>query len=218
MKASTMQGVVRGCFSRQSLLLLTALPILAAARQEAPPDWPCAQAYVPELSEGAVWAGPPLQQALREWRQDSELVQLVERIAPRRVPIEDAKAEVEGFANVRPQATREHDLTLLFAGLFQTIDRERKEILAGIRRYARRQAALARRVEERSEQLSKLPASAEPDLAARAAELQEQVYWDSRILEDRQRMLPYICDQPVVLEQRLFEIGRQVSGALASTP
>jgi hypothetical protein len=213
-----MHGVIRRRFWRRSLLLLTALPILAAARQEAPPDWPCAQAYVPELSEGAVWAGPPLEQAFREWRQTPELVRLVERIAPRRVPIEDAMSEVEAFARARPPDTRQHHLRLLFAGLFQTIDHERKEILAGIRRYSRRQAALARRIEERSEQLSKLPASAEPDLATRSAELQEQVYWDSRILEDRQRMLPYICDQPVVLEQRLFEIGRQISGALASAP
>ena len=36
------------------------------------PDWPCAQAKVPEISLAAVWAGPPLGDAEEKWKNDPE--------------------------------------------------------------------------------------------------------------------------------------------------
>ena len=52
-----------------------------------------------------------------------------------------------------------------------------------------------------------------PVEASKAA-LEEQAEWDTRIFEDRQKMLPVICRQPAVLEARL---GALIS-ALKSTP
>ena len=49
--------------SRIALLaLLAVVPRVCAAADPRYPDWPCAQAKVPEISLAQVWAGPPLSQ------------------------------------------------------------------------------------------------------------------------------------------------------------
>ena len=35
------------------------------------PDWPCAQAKVPEISVAAVWAGPSLDDVQDKWKDDA---------------------------------------------------------------------------------------------------------------------------------------------------
>src|SRR5262249_2282435 len=48
------------------------------------PDWPCAQAKVPELSVAAVWDGPAIDTARGAWTNDPKLRDLVARLpAPR---------------------------------------------------------------------------------------------------------------------------------------
>jgi len=44
--------------------------------------------------------------------------------------------------------------------------------------------------------------------------LQQQVDWDARIFDDRQRLLPAVCEQPRVLEQRLFALSRAIQEEL----
>ncbi len=61
------------------------------------PDWPCVQAKVPEISAAAVWAGPPLDDADKAWESDQRVRDLVARLAPRRVPIDDAKKIIAEF-------------------------------------------------------------------------------------------------------------------------
>ena len=45
--------------------------------------------------------------------------------------------------------------------------------------------------------------------------LEEQVDWDERIYTDRQRSLTYVCETPVLLEQRLYAISKLLQAALA---
>lgn len=126
-------------------------------------------------------------------------------------------AAIHEYAAKLPENHRTAKLRRLFSGVFATIDGERDQIINGIRRYSRRQGSLAKRIEERSSELSHLPVSGDPDIAAQAAELEQQLYWDSRIFDDRKRMLPYICDQPVVLEQRLFALTREILADMPAT-
>ena len=49
---------------------------------------------------------------------------------------------------------------------------------------------------------------------ARRQELEQQRLWDIRIYEDRERSLTYICEQPVLLEQRVFALAREIMGHL----
>src|SRR5215472_8608501 len=61
------------------------------------PDWPCAQAKVPELSVAAVWAGPPIDAVGEAWKNDAKVRDLVARLAARRTPLEDAQKAAEDF-------------------------------------------------------------------------------------------------------------------------
>src|SRR3954464_10664207 len=104
-------------FSR-FLTALLAVPCLShgAAHAADPrfPDWPCVQAKVPELSVAAMWAGPPLDDVDKIWEGEPAVKDLVPRLAPRRVPIEDAQKIIAEFI-VGSVIERQHKGMFLFA-------------------------------------------------------------------------------------------------------
>jgi hypothetical protein len=192
----------------------------AGATDEAPPanagsEWPCEQPLRPELSVGAVWSGPDPQSAQESWRKSPAITALVGQIAPRHTAQEEAIASIHRFAAGYEGAARVDALTELFGGLFETLNAERNDIVRGIKRFTRRQDALARRIEEGWKSLGDLDADAtDPKLLEQRLAMQQQVDWDARIFDDRQRLLPAVCEQPRVLEQRLFALSRAIQEEL----
>ena len=208
--------MARGRTARPSLqgmaVLAAGLLILtrpAVAATSADPDWPCVQRKVPEISAGMVWAGPPVEELKRSWKDDAEVSQLAGTLAARRTDIEAAKTAVADFA-AGLGTDRNERLTLLFAATLDIVNRERASIISGIGRYTRRQRALAERIGRVDGEIKALPAS---DTEKRE-ELEQQRLWDTRIYEDRERSLTYICEQPVLLEQRVFTLAREIMGQL----
>lgn len=185
---------------------------LRAAPQPDAPDWPCVQRLVPELSTGTVWQGPPIDQALDEWRTDPEVVELINEIAPRRVPVETAEATAARFITADP-AEREKRASLLFAGLFDTLNRERGEVIAGLERLTRRQREFVRAIEADAAQLRKLQKDPDTEPAA-VQDLTNRVTWQTRIFEERRRTIRYVCEVPVQIEKRLFVLGRAMQAAM----
>jgi len=61
------------------------------------PDWPCAQAKVPEISLAAVWAGPPLDDVQDKWKDDAKVAALVTKLAARRTELDDAQKAIAEF-------------------------------------------------------------------------------------------------------------------------
>lgn len=177
------------------------------------PDWPCIQRKVPEVSAGMVWAGPPVDELGAGWRDDVEVSQLAGTLARRAVSLEDARKTIADFA-AGLAADRNAKLTMLFAGTLTVINKERSQIIDGIRRYARRQAALAKRIEDQTAAFNRLTAAEDAAQKAERAELQEQILWDSRIYDERERSLTYVCEQPVLLEQRIFALSREIMNHL----
>ena len=178
----------------------------------ADPDWPCIQRKVPELSIASVWQGPPADEALTNWRDDAEVAGIVANAAPRRIPIEEATAAIAAFAEGLDAAAKEAKLTALFAGLFQTLDRERSDVMAGIERYARAQTQLAEGIREDQAALSDLRTAnpESPEVAARNDELLAAV----RVFDDRRASLTFVCEVPTLIEQRLFELSRAIQTEL----
>lgn len=196
-------------FGRALPVLMAALigvPALAAGGED--PDWPCIQRLVPEISAGMVWAGPPLDQA-PGWEEDAELSKLAPRLAKRVMPLAEAERVIEDFAG-KQGAARDRKLTMLFAGIFEKINDERNTVIAGIKRFAKRQKRLAGRIEGQLAALDSLPAGQGAEQDARRADLVEKNRWDSRIYEQREASLTYLCETPVLLEQRLFALGRTI--------
>jgi hypothetical protein len=203
-----------------SLPLAAALGVLTAAATLASvpadvvggghdPDWPCIQRKVPELSAAAVWQGPPIEEALGAWRNDAEVVSLVEQLAARRTPMDEAKAAVADFAAKLAPGDKQRRLTLVFAGLLASLDRERSEIMSGIERYARKQKEMAEQIRGDQARLSDLGSDAE-----QADELTNRLVWETRIFEERRQSLSFVCEVPTLIEQRLFELARSIQSAL----
>src|SRR6201988_1377705 len=106
------------------------------------PDWPCAQAKVPEISLAAVWSGPALDDATSKWRDSPKISQLVARLAVRRTPLDQAEKEIAEFLKEAPSEKTERG-KLVFAGLFETPNAERTAVMNGLERTTRKQREAA---------------------------------------------------------------------------
>jgi oligoendopeptidase F len=111
-------------------------------------------------------------------------------------------------------ADKRSKLTLLLAGVLDTINAERGSIIAGIGRYARRQGALSQKIEHQSDELRRLANATAPAQQAERDDLQEVQDWDTRIFEERRHQLTYVCEQPTLLEKRAFTIGRKIGSLM----
>jgi hypothetical protein len=194
-------------------LLLASQPALAAGTQG---DWPCVQRKVPTLSAGMMWAGPPITEDIADWREDREVASLVERLAVRRTSLEEAADYIDQFAADLGGEEKAERLAVVFSGLLEKSNTERKDILDGIERFTRKQRRLADNVLAKRQELEKILAMENPTEAddEKRRALEEELSWQTRIHEDRERSLTYICEIPVLLEQRLFSLARELANRI----
>jgi len=192
-----------------SIMTLAAPRALAA--DPANPDWPCVQRKVAMLSSAQMWDGADVDD-LTQWRNNEQITKLVAVLASRRVPIEQAATAIAQFAAAQPPDQRDDALKLLFAGLLSSVNSDRAVVMSGIERFQRRQKARAAEIERQGAALRQLRERAASDDKARAelAAAQEQYNWDVRVFTERQQSLPLACEVPVLIEQRLFELGREI--------
>jgi hypothetical protein len=185
---------------------------LATAADPRYPDWPCVQAKVPELSIAAVWDGPSIEQAQKAWQDDPAIGDLVTRLAARRIPIEQAQKNVEDFLAAAGAAKAERGV-LLFAGLFETLNHQRTAVMNGLERLQRRQKELADRIRSEVASLRELLDKSEQD-QTKIDELNSGIEWSTRIYDDRRKSVSYACEVPVIIERRLFALGRTIRQGL----
>jgi hypothetical protein len=189
-----------------------------ASSSEAPArsEWPCEQVERPEISVGSVWHGPSPEAAAETWRDDAAVAAMVEQVGPRRMPQDQAIAAIHRFAAGYKQ-DRPAVLTALFAGLFETMGDERSQIIRGIKHFNSRQDSLSERIQEGWKQLDGFDAnSTDPKVVEQRVALQQTIDWDSRVFDDREHLLPEICQQPSVIEQRLFALSRAIQEDLSA--
>src|SRR5579864_1357831 len=172
------------------------------------PDWPCAQAKVPDISLAAVWAGPPLGDAQVKWKDDARVSALVEKIAARRVPIEEAEKAITEFLSARG-TDKAAAGKLIFAGLFEQLNAERSSVMSGLERVTRKQRQAADKIRDDTLALQALQDATPPD-QPKIDELGNQLVWETRIFEDRRRVVKFVCDVPTTIDRRLFALGRTI--------
>jgi hypothetical protein len=172
------------------------------------PDWPCAQAKVPEISLAAVWAGPPLDDASQKWKDDPKVSALVEKLAARKLPLEDAQKAVTDFLSA-PGTDKMAAGKLLFAGLFDTLNAQRSSVMSGLERVTRKQRAAAEKIRTDTIALQALQDATPPD-QQKIDELGNQLVWETRIFEDRRRVMKFVCEVPTTIDQRLFALARTI--------
>lgn len=193
------------------LLLLGAAALIGsgAARAADPryPDWPCMQAKVPGISLAAVWAGPPIDDVASAWKDDPRIAALVERLASRRVPLEQAQGAITEFLST--SADKQASGRLLFAGLFDSLNAQRASVLNGLERVTRKQRDAADKIRTDTAALQTLQSAASPD-QAKIDELSNRLLWQARIFDDRRRVVGFVCEVPTLIDQRLFALGRTI--------
>ena len=174
------------------------------------PDWPCAQAKVPEISLAAVWAGPPLDDIKDKWKDDAKVNALVSKLSARKLPLEEAqKAVTEYLAAATAAADKATQGRLLFAGLFDTLNAQRASVMNGLERVMRKQREAADKIRADTLALQALQDAPNPD-QAKVEESGNQLVWETRIFEDRRRVVKFVCEVPTAIDQRLFALGRTI--------
>src|SRR5262245_45118244 len=176
------------------------------------PDWPCNQIKVPEISVAAGWAGPSIDDVGNAWEEDATIRDLVARFAARRTPLDDAQKAIADTIT-GTESERQKKAKLIFAGLFKTLNHERSEVMQGIERYARKQKEFSDQIRSAILQLRELQDRPNPD-QSRIDDLTDRVEWDTRIFEERRKTMNFVCEVPVLIEQRLFALARAIQQSL----
>jgi len=176
------------------------------------PDWPCQQLKVPEISIASVWTGPSIEAADREKPADPKEAELVSRLAARRTPIEDARKLIADYV-VGTSEEKQQKAKTLFAALYSTLNAQRDQVMNGIERFSRKQKAMAEDIREKAQKMRETQDKPDAD-QAQSNELASQLSWQTRIFEDRRKSTAYVCDVPVLIEKRLFDLGSAIQNVL----
>jgi hypothetical protein len=182
----------------------------AAARAADPryPDWPCTQAKVPEISLSAVWAGPALDDVQNKWKDDAKVSTLVAKLSARKTPLDEAEKSVKEFL-AASASDKSANAKLLFAGLFDTLNAQRSQVMNGLERVSRKQREAAEKIREETLALQALQ-GATPRDEAKVEALSNDLIWKTRIFEDRHKVVRFVCEVPTTIDQRLFALGRVI--------
>ena len=191
-----------------TLLFVAASSEFCLAADPRYPDWPCTQAKVPEISLAAVWPGPPLDDIKDKWRDDAKVSALVPKLAARRTSLEDAQKAITEFL-AGSAANKATAGKLLFAGLFDTLNAQRSSVLSGLERITRKQRNAADKIRSDALAMQALQSASPPD-QTRIHDLGNQLVWQTRILEERQRVVKFVCEVPTAIDQRLFALSRVI--------
>jgi hypothetical protein len=199
-------------------LLLLAVAAVTGGRPPAQaadarfPDWPCQQIKVPALSVAAIWSGPAIDDVGDTWKLDPTVADLVATVSARRTPLSQAEKLIGDFLK-GSGAEQQQKAKLLFAGLFDTLGRERATVMDGIERFSRKERTNAAQIRAEAAELRTEQGAPNPD-PAKIEDLTNRLTWDTRIYEEQRKTISYVCEVPQTIEQRLFALSRAVQQAL----
>ena len=176
------------------------------------PDWPCQQLKVPGIAIASVWTGPMIDTAAATKPADTKRDELVSRLAARRTPMEDARKLIADYV-VGANDEKQEKAKTLFAALYAKLNAQRDEVMNGIERFSRKQKAMAVGIREEAQKLREMQDKPDAD-PARSEALASRLAWQTRIFEDRRKSTSYVCDVPVLIEKRLFDLGQAIQANL----
>ena len=174
-------------------------------------NWPCHQIMVGRLSVAAVWSGPSIEGLA--WRNDQPVADIVASLAARRTPLDDAERAIEDFAQSRG-ASKTKKLVSVFAGLFETLNDERTQVMEGLLRFGAKQKELAGRIRAENALPREGPGKASPHASRYVEAGARDLEWDLRVFDERRQSLTYVCETPALIEQRLFALARVIQRSL----
>jgi hypothetical protein len=109
-------------------------------------------------------------------------------------------------------AERQQRAKSLFGALYSTLNAQRDDVMNGIERFSRKEKAMADDIRAQAEKLRTMQDQATDP--AQTQQLAGQLAWQTRIFEDRRKSTSYVCDVPVLIEKRLFDLGSAIQSAM----
>jgi hypothetical protein len=176
------------------------------------PDWPCQQLKVPGISIASVWTGPSIEGLDKNEPTDPKIAELASRLAARRTPMDEARKLIAEFI-VGTSDEKQQKAKSLFAALYSRLNAQRDEVMNGIERFSRKQKAMAEQIRDETRKMRELQDRPDAD-QAQNDELANRLSWQTRIFEDRRTSTSYVCDVPVLIEKRLFDLGGAIQNVL----
>lgn len=195
-----------------AVILATAVSAsMAMAQSDADAEWPCIQAYVPEVAAAVIWPEPIEEQQVGGWRQDKELKSFVNRFGALEVFTDDARLELGRFAESVSDDLRIDTYNRLADGIVTRFNERRLDYFKGIRKFTRQQIAIAKKIESHLNELAELESVTDTDAIQKRKDLEETTQWQQRIFDRREKAIGLLCETPVELETILGDILRELA-------
>ena len=198
-------------------VILTFSSIANANAPEKPPKkWPCDQVYNPKLNLTAIWQGPPIEQELKNWWKDDDVIEYVNKLAD---PVLEESVGVElieefakkySYFGLIKKPERKQKLTYLFAGLYQKAKDRRNRQYVGIIKFVERQDSIRKAIGSSSKLIRKYRKAKLDEKDPKFVEASAQLKWNTRVFDQRTRLTEYICEEPVFNTQRLGYQARKI--------
>lgn len=199
------------------VLILTFSTVVYANAPEKPPKkWPCDQVYNPKLNLTAIWQGPPIEQELKDWWKDDDVIEYVNKLAD---PVLEETVGVElieefakkySYFGLIKKPEQKQKLTYLFAGLYQKAKDRRNRQYIGIIKFVDRQESIRKAIGSSSKLIRKYRKAKLDEKDPKFVQASAQLKWNTRVFDQRTRLTEYICEEPVFNTQRLGYQARKI--------
>ncbi len=190
--------------------------VYANAPEKPPKKWPCDQVYNPKLNLTAIWQGPPIEQELKDWWKDDDVIEYVNKLAD---PVLEETVGVElieefakkySYFGLIKKPEQKQKLTYLFAGLYQKAKDRRNRQYIGIIKFVDRQESIRKAIGSSSKLIRKYRKAKLDEKDPKFVEASAQLKWNTRVFDQRTRLTEYICEEPVFNTQRLGYQARKI--------
>ena len=188
----------------------------ANAPEKSPKKWPCDQVYNPKLNLTAIWQGPPIEQELKDWWKDDDVIEYVNKLSD---PVLEETVGVElieefakkySYFGLIKKPEQKQKLTYLFAGLYQKAKDRRNRQYIGIIKFVDRQESIRKAIGSSSKLIRKYRKAKLDEKDPKFVEASAQLKWNTRVFDQRTRLTEYICEEPVFNTQRLGYQARKI--------
>ena len=199
-----------------SLFLLFNNFVKANPPEKPPKKWPCDQVYNPKLNLSAIWQGPSIDESLKNWWKNDDVIEYVNILAEPTLEEEQGTKIIEEFAKkytylgIIKKPEQKEKLVYLFAGLYQKAKDRRNRQYTGIIKFVDRQESLRQAIGESSKLIRKYRKDKVDKKSKKFVEASAQLKWNTRVFDQRTRLTQFVCEEPVFNTQRLGYQARKI--------
>lgn len=198
------------------MVLIFKVNVYSAPSVTPPKKWPCDQVYNPQLNLSAIWQGPSIESAIKDWWKNDDVIEYVNTLSDPTLDEESGKQIIKEFAKkytyfgIIKKAEQKEKLIFLFAGLYQKAKDRRSRQYKGIIKFVERQEDLRKAIGTSSKLIRKYRKEKLDQKSKKYQDANSQLKWNTRVFDQRTRLTEYVCEEPVFNTQRLGYQSREI--------